>query len=72
MSEQANPSISITDLENILKVIDAASERGAFKGAELSTVGGIRDKVAGFLEHVAKQRAEAASAPVEATEAPKE
>jgi hypothetical protein len=28
---------------NAIKVIDAAAERGAFKGGELSTVGQVRD-----------------------------
>jgi len=71
MTDQVNPSISISDLENILKIIDAASERGSFKGSELSAVGSVRDKIAGFLSHVTEQRAQAEAANP-ATEAPKE
>ena len=33
-----------------MQIIDVASTRGAFKGAELSTVGAIRDRVAAFVE----------------------
>jgi hypothetical protein len=42
--------LSIQDMALVLRIIDLASERGAFKGAELSTVGDIRDKVAGFIK----------------------
>lgn len=49
MTAQAAPNIQISDLENVVKIIDAASERGAFKGSELSAVGSVRDKIASFL-----------------------
>lgn len=42
--------LSIQDMALVLRIVDLASERGAFKGAELSTVGSIRDKVAGFIK----------------------
>jgi hypothetical protein len=46
------PQITLVDLQNALRVIDVASERGAFKGNELTSVGSVRDKVAAFLESV--------------------
>ena len=54
MSEETEkaqaPEINIADFSAILQIIDVASTRGAFKGAELSTVGAIRDRVAAFVE----------------------
>jgi len=44
------PQITLVDLQNALRVIDVAAERGAFKGAELTSVGSVRDKLAAFLE----------------------
>ena len=34
----------------MVKIIEVDSERGAFKGAELSSVGAIRDKVTAFVD----------------------
>jgi hypothetical protein len=42
--------ITLADLQNALNIIDVAAERGTFKGGELSTVGGVRDKLSAFLE----------------------
>ena len=44
------PGLGLNDLVAIVKIIDVASERGAFKGAELSSVGAVRDKVAAFVD----------------------
>jgi hypothetical protein len=41
--------INLVDLQNVVRVIDAAAERGAFKGNELTIVGGVRDKIVAFL-----------------------
>lgn len=46
-------SISLNDLQTLLQIIDLSSERGAFKGPELSQVGATRDKLAAFLASVA-------------------
>jgi len=46
------PQIGIVDLQNALRIIDAAAERGAFKGNELTAVGATRDKFAAFLAAV--------------------
>lgn len=71
MTAQAAPQISINDLQNVVKVIDAAAERGAFKGNELTAVGAVRDKVAAFLAAIpSNEEAEAPGAtPAEAAPA---
>ena len=65
--EQAQPSpmgesISLSDLQNLLQIVDIAAERGAFKAAEFTQVGAVRDKLSTFLESVAEAQAEAAKA----------
>jgi hypothetical protein len=63
VSEQAEaPSITMQDLQNLLLIVDAAAERGAFKGNELSSVGATRDKLANFLSAATKVE-EAAAEP---------
>jgi hypothetical protein len=47
-SEPTN--LQLTDLQNLLMIVDVASQRGAFKGPELSQVGSVFDRVAKFLE----------------------
>lgn len=65
MSETNTPqpeqpeSISLNDLQMCLQIVDLASERGAFKGPELSQVGTVRDKLATFLDFVAAAQSEA-------------
>lgn len=46
------PQITLVDLQNALRIIDIAAERGAFKGSELSSVGSVRDKISVFLDAV--------------------
>lgn len=41
--------LNVQDLALAVRVIDLAAERGAFKGNDLSTVGGLRDRLATFL-----------------------
>jgi hypothetical protein len=45
--------LSIGDLKNISTVLDVASTRGAFKAAEMATVGLIYNKLQAFLAKVA-------------------
>lgn len=47
--------ITIADLDTIKNVIDLACTRGAFRGAELSQVGTVYDKLALFLDAVVAQ-----------------
>ena len=60
--ESAPESISLSDLQLLLQVVDLATERGGFRGPELSQVGALRDKLGSFLEVVAQQQAAAAAA----------
>lgn len=49
------PTIGIVDLQNALKIIDAAAERGAYRGNELTAVGAVRDKIQAFLDALPKE-----------------
>jgi hypothetical protein len=44
--------VTLTDLQNILVVMDLASSRGAFRGGELQPVGQLYDKISKFLQSV--------------------
>lgn len=58
--EQATPDnvVTLTDLQNVLVVLDIASTRGAFRGPELQPVGALYDKISKFLQTVAPQQPE--------------
>ena len=49
-------SISLVDLQTLLQIVDLASQRGAFRGAEMTQVGAIFDKQNAFLSYVAAQQ----------------
>lgn len=56
-TERAVPdSISLNDLQVLLQIVDLASQRGAFRGAELTQVGAIFDKLNAFLTFIAEQQ----------------
>ena len=38
-------TINLSDIKMCLNIIDICSQRGAFKGEELSSIGQIRDKL---------------------------
>ena len=74
MSEEAQtpeeaqaPEVNIGDFGAILQIIDVASTRGAFKGAELSSVGAIRDRVAAFVDFYTPKKEEDENAEEQAT-----
>jgi len=67
-SAPAPESISLTDLQLLLNIVDLASKRGAFQGNELSQVGAIFDKLNSFLSYVADQQAANAEEEAEASE----
>jgi hypothetical protein len=50
-----NTQITIADLDTIKNIIDLACTRGAFRGAEVSQVGVVFDKLTIFLEAVIAQ-----------------
>jgi uncharacterized protein YggE len=47
--------ITVADLDTIKNIIDLACTRGAFRGAEVSQVGAVFDKLTVFLEAVVAQ-----------------
>jgi hypothetical protein len=47
--------ITIADLDTLKNIVDLASSRGAFRGAELTQVGAIYDKLTAFLNGVIAQ-----------------
>ena len=63
-----NTQITIADLDTIKNVIDLATTRGAFRGAELSQVGAVYDKLSVFLETVIAQAQALAALNAEAGE----
>ena len=50
MSTEEKIDISMTDIVNVLNIIDVVCQRGAIKGSELTSVGKLRDKFALFIE----------------------
>ena len=47
--------ITIADLDTLKNIVDLASSRGAFRGAELTQVGAIYDKLTAFLDAIIAQ-----------------
>jgi hypothetical protein len=45
MNTESKPTIEINDLASVVQLIDVCSTRGAFRGEELATVGGLRTKL---------------------------
>jgi len=46
---ETQSSLTIADLQVMVNIIDACTQRGAFKAEELSTVGGIYNKLTAFV-----------------------
>jgi len=44
------PSLQLTDLVLALQTIQASAQRGAVRADEMSTVGGLHDRLFAFLE----------------------
>jgi hypothetical protein len=60
--EQAQqPELNISDLQNIRILLEVASNRGAFRAQELTSVGAVFDRLNGFLNAVAPQTAESST-----------
>jgi hypothetical protein len=51
----AAPDLNLNDLAALKSIVEVASQRGAFKAAELESVGKIYNKLNTFLEAVAKK-----------------
>lgn len=66
------PSLGIVDIQNALKIIDFASEQGAFKGwSTIKQVMSVRDKFEAFVAFAAANDAASAeeTAPAESDQA---
>jgi hypothetical protein len=51
MTEQPQaPQLSLNDFSLVVNIIDACTERGAFKGNELATIGQLREKFVAFVK----------------------
>lgn len=48
MTEQ--PQLTLNDFALVVNIIDACTERGAFKGNELVSVGQLREKFVAFVK----------------------
>ena len=59
--EQAPPSVSLQEVQAMVTIIDLCTKRGSFEGAELTSVGTIRDNLSRVLDFHA-QAAEADTA----------
>lgn len=46
MNTESKPTIDINDIASVVQLIDVCSTRGAFRGEELSMIGGLRTKLA--------------------------
>lgn len=66
---QEVPQVTAGDLALMVKIIDAGSERGAWKGEELGTIGAIRTKMVAIVQSVAPVTDEAAKDDVNDEEA---
>ena len=64
------PALTGADLRNIRTIIDISASRGAFRGAELKTIGEVFDKLDAFLKAV-DAKAEEQNTEEGTTEAPK-
>lgn len=48
-------TIDVSDVQNMVKIIDTVSVRGAFRGEELATVGQFREKLVEVLKAAAEE-----------------
>jgi len=55
-----NTQLTIADLASLHSMVEAASQRGAFRANELSQVGAVYDKLSAFLAHSRNQSDDAA------------
>lgn len=55
--QQPSADLNISDLVAIKSILEVASQRGAFKAAELEAVGKTFNKLNTFLESVSKKEA---------------
>lgn len=54
--EQPAPDLNLADLSALKSIVEVASQRGAFKAAELEAVGKVYNKLNTFLESVTAKK----------------
>ena len=62
---QATPELTVQDLGNLRAIIDVASQRGAFRAAEMAAVGSVFNRLNDFLNTVAPPADATEEAPAE-------
>lgn len=60
--------LNLNDIQNLLIIVDLATQRGAFRGPELGQIGPVFDRVAQFLQSVAPPQAEQPQSPLSQAE----
>lgn len=50
MSDENQTQLTLNDFALVVNIIDACTERGAFKGNELASIGQIREKFVAFIK----------------------
>ena len=48
--EAAEVQLSLADIAAVVQIIDITTKRGAYEGAELESVGKVRNRFAAFVE----------------------
>ena len=56
-AEQQGAELTVQDLQALKNIIDVSTQRGAFKGNELMSVGQVYNKLEAFLNAVQAQQA---------------
>lgn len=64
--------INLQDVDAVVRIIDTVTARGAFRGPELTAVGGVREKFAAVLQAEAAKQQAAQPVPAPAPEAANE
>ena len=65
------PALTVSDLRNIRTILDVSTQRGAFRGAELKTIGEVYDKLNNFLIATDEKAGQSADAPAVKSEGDK-
>jgi hypothetical protein len=55
-AQPSGPELTVQDLGNLRAIIDVASQRGAFRAAEMAAVGAAFNRLNDFLNSVAPQQ----------------
>lgn len=50
MTEETLVQINLHDMKNVLVLIDLCTQRGAFRGSELMSVGQLYEKIGQFVQ----------------------